>query len=60
MAVRSTKSVAQWLCRGRGKVGAQQSRERTSNESSNFHQQLRTNERWAAKLSPIQQIWRMY
>jgi hypothetical protein len=60
MAVRSTKSVAQWLCQGWGKVGAQQSRERTSNESNNIHQQLRINERWAAKLCPIQQVWPMY
>jgi hypothetical protein len=54
--MRSTKSVAQRLCRGRGNVGAQQSRERTSNESNNFHQPLRTIDRWTAKQSYIQQV----
>jgi hypothetical protein len=60
MAVRSTKSVAQRLCRGWGKAGAQQSRERASNESNDIHQQLRTNERWAAKSSSIQQVCPTY
>jgi hypothetical protein len=59
MAMRSTKSVAQRLCRGRGNVGAQQSCERTSNESNNFHQPLRIIDRCTAKQSYIQQVCAM-